>query len=260
MSLLCGCYEIKPTFKENNSNIETIETLKSWSFQHNDGTSDYSLFFGLCNKSGEFISVDVDVDIRIVNDENELVYQGKKSVSEENFSYYTNKISGEQFLADVRISELEINQGKSLNGTVYITVSKENSVFFNEVKCEAFNCLPIKDVQLIADSLPYEINIKNFSGKIESKIQIENVTYVFDKKISPMLTVTVYGVKTYSDKSEFSSAFETFRYKLYDSEGYVVNEGMVMPSSLENGDKFKEDILIYNIIPGESYEIKFSEY
>ena len=39
--LLSGC----------GSSASRVETLKSWSFQYNEGTSDYSLFFGLADKN-----------------------------------------------------------------------------------------------------------------------------------------------------------------------------------------------------------------
>ena len=57
--LLSGC----------GSSASRVETLKSWSFQYNEGTSDYSLFFGLADKNDKPLSAGVDVDIRIVNDE-----------------------------------------------------------------------------------------------------------------------------------------------------------------------------------------------
>ena len=56
--LLSGC----------GSSASRVETLKSWSFQYNEGTSDYSLFFGLADKNDKSLSADVDVDIRIVNE------------------------------------------------------------------------------------------------------------------------------------------------------------------------------------------------
>ena len=59
--LLSGC----------GSSASRVETLKSWSFQYNEGTSDYSLFFGLADKNDKSLSADVDVDIRIVNDADE---------------------------------------------------------------------------------------------------------------------------------------------------------------------------------------------
>ena len=66
--LLSGC----------GSSASRVETLKSWSFQYNEGTSDYSLFFGLADKNDKSLSADVDVDIRIVNDADEEVYTGTK--------------------------------------------------------------------------------------------------------------------------------------------------------------------------------------
>lgn len=99
--LLSGC----------GSSASRVETLKSWSFQYNEGTSDYSLFFGLADKNDKSLSADVDVDIRIVNDADEEVYAGTKSVSPDDFSYYTSQAAGEQYLANVRIPAAEIKAG-----------------------------------------------------------------------------------------------------------------------------------------------------
>lgn len=114
--LLSGC----------GSSASRVETLKSWSFQYNEGTSDYSLFFGLADKNDKPLSADVDVDIRIVNDADEEVYTGRKSVSTDDFSYYTSQVAGEQYLANVRIPAAEIKAGTSASGKVYFTVYKEN--------------------------------------------------------------------------------------------------------------------------------------
>ena len=68
--LLSGC----------GSSASRVETLKSWSFQYNEGTSDYSLFFGLADKNDKSLSADVDVDIRIVNDADEEVYRSRQDL------------------------------------------------------------------------------------------------------------------------------------------------------------------------------------
>ena len=50
-------------------------------------------------------------------------------------------------------------------------------------------------------------------------------------------------------------------YKLYDNEGYVITSGNIYLDSLDQGDKFKDDsLVIYDITPGESYRLIFSEY
>ena len=63
--LLSGC----------GSSASRVETLKSWSFQYNEGTSDYSLFFGLAGIIAEIISrnglcTSIDLFIRIIYDSN----------------------------------------------------------------------------------------------------------------------------------------------------------------------------------------------
>ena len=73
---LCGC-SLVPI----GTNASNIETLKSWSFQFNEGTNDYSVFFALLTDKGRYVSDDVDADIRIVNDNGEELYKGPHSVS-----------------------------------------------------------------------------------------------------------------------------------------------------------------------------------
>ena len=52
-----------------------------------------------------------------------------------------------------------------------------------------------------------------------------------------------------------------FPIKLYDSDGYLTDSSNVYLQSLSAGDKFKDDsIIVYDIIPGESYTLQFAEY
>ena len=246
--LLSGC----------GSSASRVETLKSWSFQYNEGTSDYSLFFGLTDKNDKPLSAGVDVDIRIVNDENEEVYTGTKSVSPDDFGCYTSRAAGEQYLANVRIPAAEIKAGKSESGKVYFTVYKGNAIRFDEVNCDALYCLPIEEVQVTFDSFPLDLKMKDFMGSTASVIQIQGAEFKFDKDYSPQLTITITGEKK-SGSSD--SGYDMISYKLYDSAGYLVDSGNIYLSSLSAGDKFKDDsVVIYDITPGESYTFQLSEY
>lgn len=253
ISTLCGCSLI-PGIISNNS----IETLKGWSFQYNKGTNDFSLFFGLLNSNDKYISASVDVDIRIVNEKGEEVYKATKSVTPTDFGNYTSKVAGEQFLAEIRIPERDIACGKSSNGTVYLTVYKDDVVRFDEVNCSALYCLPVADVNLVAKDLPVEIAIKGYDGKVESKIKIDDVSFIYDKEFTSTLKITVAGTKTYGGSN---SSYDMVSYKLYDSQNYVVESGHLYIKSISAGDRFKDDsISIYDITPGETYTIVFSEY
>ncbi|MDE6017027.1 MAG: hypothetical protein K2H41_15280 [Acetatifactor sp.] len=247
--LLCGC-----SMTQKNS----IETLKGWSFQFNEGTNDYSLFFGLLSQDGESISADVDVDIRIVNENDEEVYSGTKSVSADDFSYYTSQAAGEQYLANVRISASDIALGTSTSGKVFLTVYKDEIVRFDEVNCNALYCLPIKDVSLTCDSLPIEVKVKDYLGNTESIIQINDVVYKFEKDYLPQLEITISGEKTYGTDS---SGYDIIGYKLYDSDDYMVNSGSIYLSGLSEGDKFRDNsVTIYDVVPGTTYVLKLTEY
>ena len=250
---LCGCSFVSP-----GTSVSEIETLKGWSFQYNEGTDDYSVFFALLTKSDRYVSADVDVDIRIVNDDGVEVYKSTHSVTKDDFGYYTSQVAGEEYLANVRIPASQINAGTNANGKVYLTVYKGDFLRFDEVNCTALYCLPIMDTYLVAEGLPAEINVKGYDGKSESKIKIEAVTYTYDKEYTSQLKITVTGSKTFGETSSF---YDTIAYKIYDSDGYMVDSGHVFLRNLTAGDKFKDDsIVVYDVIPGETYTIKFSEY
>lgn len=235
-----------------------VETLKDWSFQYNEGTSDYSIFFGLADKNDTPLAEDVDVDIRIVNDEEEEVFSGTKSVTADDFGYYTSQAAGEQYLANLRIPAEEIEPGVSASGKVYFTVYKDDTIFFDEVNCDAIYCLPIKDVFVGFDSFPLDLKVKDYLGGTGSIIQVQSAEFEFQKDYLPQLTITVSGEKTYANESSLG---DIICYKLYDSEGYVVTSGNIYLSGLSQGDKFKDDsVVIYDVTPGESYTFCLSEY
>ena len=250
---LCGC-----SLLPFGSTTASIETLKSWSFQYNEGTNDYSVFFALLTETDRYVSADVDVDIRIVNNNNEEVYNGTHSVTKNDFGYYSSQAAGEQYLANLRIPAADISAGTSANGKVYLTVYKGEALRFDEVSCEALYCLPVKDIQLMAEGLPKEINVKGYDGKVESTIKIEEVQYTYEKDFTSQLKFTVTGIKTFGNTN---SVYDMVSYKIYDSNNYMVDSGNLYLSSLSQGDKFKDDsIVVYDVIPGETYTIKFSDY
>lgn len=253
MFSLSGCTFLPSALNESND----IETLKGWSFQGNSGTNDYSLFFGLLNSNDKYIAAEVNVDIRIVNDAGEEVYSATKSVTSKDFGDYESKVSGKQYLANVRIPASDIKNGKSNSGTVYLTVYKGNAVRFDEVNCIALYCLPVADVQLTAKGLPVEIKVKTYDGNTESVLKITDVSYVYEKGYTPQLKIIFSGQKTYGN----SSSYDIISYKLYDSKGYLIDSSNVYLKSLNVGDKFKDDsIVVYDITPGENYTLQFTEY
>lgn len=238
---------------------KSVSYLGKPSFQYNDSTDDYSLFFSLADNGKNEMSADADVDIRIVNDDGETVYSGSKYVTTDDFGVYSSKIMGEALLANVRIKSEEIAEGTSEDGKVYFTVHKDGDFEFEEISCSALNCLPVKDVKVVSE-LPCEIAVKDYGGGLQSKILIESVEYEFDKGIK-WLNISISGQKTYYKKSERLSSNDIITYKIFDSNGYKVDSGSIYLDDLDVGDKFKNDsIKMSDAKPGETYTVKFFEY
>ena len=220
-----------------------------------------SLFFGLCDRNEKYVSADATVSIRIENESGDVVYEGAKNITRDDFGTYSSQIAGERFLANVKIKASEIEAGSSSSGTVYFTVSDGKTFGFDECNCSALFCLPVKDIQITVMSLPIELSQRNYSGSIESKLSITDVQYSVNNDIgAPIVSFVISGEKTYGDSSNIS--YDIISYKLYDHGGYLVDSGQVyIGTSLSEGDRFRDDSLrIYNLTPGEEYTLQLLDY
>jgi hypothetical protein len=230
--------------------------LKNWQFQYNESTNDYSVFFAFYNKNDVAIASDATVEIRITDESGNELYKATKNITKNYFGNYTSTSKGNQYLANIRIPKSDVSEGISTSGIVYLKIYKENTFEFDEVNCKALYCLPVKPVTVTAERLPFEIVLKDYSGKTESTIVIEEVTFSFNSSLLSGLEISIAGAKTYGS----NASREIIGYKLYDSQGYMVKTGSITLSNLEQGDRFKDKtITFYDAVPGESYVIRFSE-
>lgn len=249
--ILSGCVSPKKILEESKK--RRVDKMVNWSFQENAGSDDYSVFFGFVDEDGDAMAIDVEAEIRIENELGEKVYFGKRTVTERDFENYTSKISGENYLAEIRIPKSEIKSGKSANGKIYIKIFKDNELLFDEVNCDAFYCLPLLDCEIQCEGLPKEIVINDYYAG-ESVYIIEKVEFEKDN-LGEIFCVS--GVKKSSNNSEFNLG-DKIEYKVYDSEGYIVENGMIMLDKMEVGDKFRtEKEYLYDLEPGEKYTLVF---
>ena len=236
--------------------VERVKYIRNWSFQHNEKTSDYSLFFSLEDENGNELVAPATVDICIKDNKEKVLYEDTKQITKENYGYYSSKDEEERLYADIRIKEDEIKKGHSTSGKVYFTVHNDEYFSFDEVNCDALYCLPVKKSKLVVkNELPEEFVIRGFDNSVESKIKITKVNYTFDDSLLDLtLNIEIVGEKTYGN-SEYS--LDEISYKLYDSKEYLVDSGeILLDSDLSVGDKFKDDSTdIYDLKPGEKYTL-----
>ncbi len=239
--------------------FNSVDTLNGWSFQYNEGTDDYSLFFELRDRNENALSADATVFIRIINENNEPVYNGTKQITSADFGTYSNAIKGDRYLADIRIAPNEINEGTSANGTVYFKVQGKNFVF-DEVKCEAISCLPTKDISITLPDLPIQLGLKDIDGSEGVQLMISNIEYEVDNSIMGISAKFIISGEKISESSDYLG-FSDIGVRLYDAEGYLIDSGSVyLDDSLQPGDKFRnESLVIYDLTPGTNYTLQLTE-
>ena len=248
--MMTGCAKI--------SDISRAERMHNWSFDYNEEDGDYSVFFGIEDKDEQPIAENADVNIRIENEGGEEVYSEVKSVSVEDFQYHTSHLSGEQYLAEVRIPKEDIKKSKYSNGNVYLKIRNSEGDELEEVSCSAIYCLPVLDVELEADEFPAEFDVQNMDGSIQSTLRLDRIEYSYKSGILPAINLTLYGCKIYGGRE---LSYDAVNYTVYDSEDQEVDSGAVYLDAMHTGDHFiKDSVMLYGIEPGNKYKIVFSEY
>ncbi|MBQ9976668.1 MAG: hypothetical protein IJP16_09155 [Clostridia bacterium] len=100
----------------------------------------------------------------------------------------------------------------------------------------------------LKNSLPTTISNYSYSNKLESTYRITDWSYT---STSTSATVSFSGQKTYDINGSGQSRAVKIGWKLYDSEGYVVDDGTAYGSSIKENEKFKNcDASLYSLEPG----------
>ena len=106
----------------------------------------------------------------------------------------------------------------------------------------------------MADYIPAEYNRYSSSGKLWTSMVVSDMTYECEANRDGTYDVDMFfaGEKTYDYENGTNACYAIW--KLYDEDGYVVEDGEVFVNNLEVGDKFKGvKNYIYNLAPGKYY-------
>lgn len=244
--------DMTSTEKSNASNVHWISNRTIY---HRDEKSQFELHFQFKDASETPIAAPCVVEVRIVNDNNETVYSAIKVVNSSDFSTWTYGNGTERFQATIYIKDSEITPGKSSKGTVYFTVYNEGYFSFDESDVSISDDLPVESVSVSLPNLPQTISYYGYSGTKYSSCKVTNITYeVSDDDLYLYFTVE----KTYDKEGSGHSDSCKVGWKLYDSEGYVVDSGTFYSDSIKVGEKVKGSIeYVWNCIePGGSYRLE----
>ena len=224
-----------------------IDYISDRSVEYNEKKQEYYFYFSLKDANYRKLCVDATVDIRIENDQDEVVYSAQKKVTPDDYNSNLNAV--------VVIPASKIKDGLSDRGTFYYEVTTDTADF-DEFELSIRN-LPEKDwakeCHLEIPETPAFITYTPYSSKIlrteVTDIEFEFTTQsVLNKTVS--LEITIKGERI--DNSTPTSNTCYIGYKLLDSEGYVVESGKFYTPAVAPGEKFKDiSTKFYNLEPGE---------
>lgn len=207
-----------------------------------DKNNDWFKFtFALKDEYEYKLNVPTFVDIRIENDNAVVVYE--KTILIKTSDYKNN-------LATVYIKSSDIKGDYIDDGDFYYKVYNPGYFSFDEFSLSVYD-LPLKTTTLIMPSVPATYH---YYGYEATSVKITNIRYEMS---GDDMKIYLSGEKTYDKKGSSYSSYCRVGYKVYDSDGYVVDSGTFYSDAMRVGDKFKDDYFtIYNLEIGETYTLE----
>lgn len=245
----CGYTEKK------HVNVEWISNRKIF---HQDEENRFVLLFSLLDGEKVSVASNAIIDVRIVNDEGVELYKKSVNISPSDFSIWTTISTGEEeFKAAVFINDSEITKGSKENGKIYFTVYSEDKSFYFEESVLTVNNLPVLATSVHTEKSPCKLNRYGYDGTIYTQVRIDEISY--EIIYGDCLKIYFIGEKIYDYEGKSANNTCDIKWKLYDSQGYLIDSGSLYIFSLGVGDKFRDEyIIIYDKIKhGESYTLKF---
>lgn len=231
----------------------TVEWLSEYDFFYYEDDASFVLLFELADEDKVPMAASGAAKIKIVNGDGVTVYEEMRLFETADFGEWTYNGTEEKYLASIYIDPDEITKGASSEGKVYFTIFGLG-YSFEETTLNAYD-LPIKPFEIQLPKLPANVNYLSYDGSIYTTTKVTGIQY--EIVYGNSLCISFSGEKVYDCDGETATNSCYFRWKLYDSDGYLIDDGMVSRYGLQVGDKFKgEEAYVFDCIePGESYKI-----
>ena len=101
----------------------------------------------------------------------------------------------------------------------------------------------------------YYYDVYDSRGEILTSCYIEETDLVLDHYTNNGIyyVFSLSGLATYNSKGDNVRTSHKFYWRLYDSEGYVIKSGTISSPSVSVGERFKIQLAVYYLQPGEYY-------
>lgn len=219
-------------------------------------SNSHKVFFSLLNSSKERVAANMNVAIKIINNNGEKVYEKTHQVTKNNYSNWTSQLLGTRYMASIDIPNSEIVKGSSEAGKIYVTVTGKTAKF--DEYSLSINKLPYfsssEKSSLKLPAIPTVLNNYSWRGLVDTKVMITNVQYSFEESSNNQvkLTLSFEGERIAAGVNDEKNEYTKISYKLY-KDGFVIKSGTTYTPSLNVGEKFKDEKeYFYSLEPGRA--------
>ena len=236
---------------------QKVTSLGNYSLTTQSDNTKYALSFVLNDQDGKSMSNSGQIEIKIVNNLGVTVYSNTRSFYKNDFQII-GSASDQKYQLTILVDKEDIDTDFSSEGTFCFSIS--GSEFTFEEKSITITDLPSITVQ--NPNTPLYVNTISFNASsgsygVSHTVRIDSFSYEID--MFGNLSIYCSGEKTYDIKGSSSTYFCEMNWRLYDSDGNLIDYGWDTVSGLKVGDKFKDhkiNITTINIIAGESYRLE----
>lgn len=124
---------LEELFEEIPVEVAEVEWLSDYRFEYYADEDTYVLLFRLSDRYDDPVSASGTVRIKVLNDDDQIVYEQNHRFTEYNFEeWYYGDTS--MYLATIYIDPTEIQAGSTADGTCYFEVSGDG-FYFDPCSC-----------------------------------------------------------------------------------------------------------------------------
>lgn len=243
------------TYQAPDTKIRYISDRKT---QYDNANARQIVFFGLKTESGKFMSASGTASITITDESNYNIYKKDIKFTSKDFTNWSNSSwDSSRYLCGLYIYDKDIQGSSSESGTLSLKVTLDDGTWFDVSKHSISN-LPSIQVKIKTPSIPATYRDTRYSSHT-SVVQITKLTYTSSSRYDGTASVTFTIILKLSSKIGESNVSDTVAvgYKLYDSDGLVVDSGHIYSDPIAIGESCKDTFNIYDLNPRETYTLKF---
>lgn len=243
----------------NDPSYDSVEYISDRRVQHDDTNKHQIVFFGLQDSNNNYTSASGTASITIIDNSNCTLYQKDVPFTPEDFTDWTNTTwDSSRYLCGLYIDDEDIEGSASSSGKLLLKVTLDDGTYFTETTL-TISDLPSLSVNIIMPEIPSTYKDTRYSS-YTSTVQVTKLTFETSVSYDGTATAKFEAVLKLISKTKYTneSSTVTVGYKLYDSDGIVVDSGQMYSNPIAVGESSKETFTIYDLDPRETYTLKLS--